>query len=82
VKSVRYTTTAAKALRRYDTVATRIRRALGEYAADQNAHANNVRRLAGSIARRLRVGDFRVIFEETETEILVTKVGPRGNVYE
>jgi hypothetical protein len=24
---------------------------------------------------------FMVIFEETETEILVTKIGPRGEVY-
>ena len=32
-------------------------------------------------AKRLRVGNFRVIFEETEAEILVTKIGP-GGVYD
>ena len=50
------------------------------YAADPTAHANNVRQLVGSRAERLRVGDFRVIFEETETEIVVTKISPRGEV--
>jgi mRNA interferase RelE/StbE len=81
VKTVRYTA-AAKALRRHGNVAARVRRAIGEYAADQIAHANNVRQLAGSSAKRLRVGDFRAIFEETAAEILVTKVAPRGDAYE
>jgi hypothetical protein len=26
-------------------------------------------------------GGFRVLFEETETEIIVKKIGPRGSVY-
>jgi len=29
----------------------------------------------------MRVGDWRIIFEETETELIVTKIGPRGGVY-
>jgi mRNA interferase RelE/StbE len=29
----------------------------------------------------MKVGDYRIIFEETATEIRVTKVGPRGGVY-
>jgi hypothetical protein len=28
------------------------------------------------------VGAFRVIFEETAAQIIVTKIGPRGDVYE
>lgn len=31
---------------------------------------------------RLRVGDFRVAFEETANDITVTKVAPRGAVYD
>jgi mRNA interferase RelE/StbE len=46
------------------------------------AHANNVTRLVGSPAFRLRVGDFRTIFEETETDIFVTTIAPRGNAYD
>lgn len=42
----------------------------------------NVKKLVGSAALRLRVGDFGVVFEETETEIIVTRIGPRGSVYD
>jgi mRNA interferase RelE/StbE len=41
-----------------------------------------VKSLAGSNAKRLRVGDFRVIFEEGATEIVVSRIGPRGGVYD
>jgi len=37
--------------------------------------------LTGITGKRLRVGDYRMVFEETETQILVTKFGPRGDVY-
>ena len=82
MKPIRYTAAAAKSLKRHGNMAARIRKAIGEYAADQTAHANNIRQLVGSSAKRLRVSDFRVIFEETEAEILVTKIGPRGDVYD
>jgi mRNA interferase RelE/StbE len=82
VKPVLYTLGALKDLRRYEATAKRVRKALGEYAADGKAHANNVTRLVGSPAKRLRIGDFRVIFEEDDERILVSKIGPRGGVYE
>jgi mRNA interferase RelE/StbE len=82
MKSVVYTVSAAKDLKRHGDMAARVRKAIGEYATDGIAHANNVTQLVGSIAKRLRVGDFRVIFEESETTLTVTKVGPRGDVYE
>lgn len=82
MKPLRYTADAAKDLRRHANMAARIRKALGDYAADPARHANNVRALKGSSAARLRVGDFRVIFEESDTEILVTKIGPRGDVHD
>ncbi len=53
-----------------------------EYAMDGKAHANAVTRLVGSKAKRLRVGEFRVIFEEDEATITVTKIGQRGGVCE
>lgn len=81
MKQARYTADVAKALRRHGNMAVRVRKALADYAADPAAHANYVRQLVGSPARRLRVGDFRVIFEETDAEIVVTKIGPRGGVY-
>ncbi len=81
MKTVRYTASAARDLKRYAVVAQRVRAALAEYAQNR-AHSNNVTQLVGSQFHRLRVGDFRAIFDETATEITVLKIGPRGNVYE
>ena len=82
MKTVVILPAAAKFLRRNRADAERIISKIEAYADDPKAQANNVKRLAGSTALRLRVGDFRVIFEETETEVIVTKIGPRGSVYD
>ena len=82
MKTVRYHPDALKSLRRHGNVAARIRKAIEEYAAATGAHANNATRLIGSTACRLRVGDFRAIFEESDTDIIVTKIAPRGDVYD
>ncbi len=82
MKHVSYTAAAAKDLKKYGNMAARIMKAVREYADDQKAYANAVTQLVGSSAKRLRIGDFRVIFEETETALLVTKIGPRGSVYQ
>ena len=82
MKRFRYTTEALRNLKRHGNMAPRIRRAIEEYAADPAAHANNVTRLVGSSASRMRIGDYRVIFVETEAELSVVRVGPRGDVYE
>jgi mRNA interferase RelE/StbE len=82
MKTVRYTGDAAKDLRRHGNMAARIRKAITEYASDPLAHANNLDHMTGMPFKRLRVGEYRVIFEETATEIRVTKVGPRGGVYD
>ena len=79
MKTVTYTLSAASDLRRLRSVATRIMNKIDRYAA---TGAGDVKRLVGSTSKRLRDGDFRIVFEETGTEILVTRVGPRGDVYE
>jgi mRNA interferase RelE/StbE len=81
VKTVRYLRDAQISLRRHSNVAARLRKALTDYAANPAAHANNVALLVGTDAKRMRVGDYRIIFEETETELVVTKIAPRGEVY-
>jgi mRNA-degrading endonuclease RelE of RelBE toxin-antitoxin system/DNA-binding XRE family transcriptional regulator len=81
MKAIRYSAASAKSLRRYRNVAERLRRTVAEYAADPAAHANNVVQLVGSPIKRIRVGDYRILFEETESEIIVLKIGPRGDVY-
>lgn len=82
MNTVRYSPKAQAALRRHSNVAARLRKAITDHAADPAAHANNVSQLVGQPAKPMRVGDFRIIFEETETQILVTKVAPRGSVYD
>ena len=78
MKRISYTRTAASDLRAYRSEAKRIMAKIERYA---ETGAGDVAQLVGSPAFRLRVGDFRVIFEESETGIVVTKIGPRGEVY-
>ncbi len=44
--------------------------------------AGDVVDLVGTPGKRLRSGGFRIIFDESETEIVVLKIGPRKNVYD
>jgi len=82
MKTVRYTADALKDLGRYRHVAPRLRRALGEYAADTGAHANQVTQLIGRPEKRLRVGAWRIIFAEDDASITVLRIAPRGSAYE
>jgi len=82
MKNVVYTSTAAKALRRHANRAAAIRAKVALYATDPAALANNVIAMSGVEAKRLRIGDFRVIFAEDETTITVLDIGPRGGIYD
>jgi mRNA interferase RelE/StbE len=62
-------------------VAERVIARIEQYAADPDSLAANVRRLRGSRALRLRVGEPRVIFTVEGDTMTVIKVGPRGSVY-
>lgn len=72
---------AAKALRKHKADADRIVSRLREYASDPASQANNIKAMIGSPERRLRIGNYRAIFVETDTEIIVNRIGPRGSVY-
>ena len=56
--------------------------AIREYADNPVLHRNNVATLRGTTGYRMRVGDYRVVFEEIGGELIVTKIGPRGSVYD
>ncbi|MBX9907192.1 MAG: type II toxin-antitoxin system RelE/ParE family toxin [Beijerinckiaceae bacterium] len=43
--------------------------------------AGDVTRLQGRPEFRLRQGDYRVLFQETETKITVVEVGHRSDIY-
>lgn len=64
-----------------NTAAT-IRAKIVQYASDPASLANNVIRLQGREGYRLRVGDWRVIFADDGTVMLIEAIGPRGGVYD
>ncbi len=82
MKRVRYNAAAEKDLARHANMAERVYRAMREYAAGDGAHTNRVKPLKGVESKRLRVGDFRVLFVETIDEIVVTRIAPRGSAYD
>lgn len=82
MKSVIILPAAAKALRRHRADAARLLEKIETYAENPEALANNIKALSGGKAFRLRVGDYRIVFEETDTEIIVTKIGPRSSIYD
>jgi mRNA interferase RelE/StbE len=61
----------------------RIVEKIKEVAADPYARHNNVTKLQGRDAYRLRVGDWRVIYElhDDRLELWALEVGARGEIY-
>jgi mRNA interferase RelE/StbE len=83
MKVVTYSKAATKALRKIPTNdATRIYEKIEQYAGNPEELKNNVIKLQGVEALRLRVGDWRVLFEETEGAIHEYDFGPRDGIYD
>ena len=83
MKTITWTKTALKQLRKIPANSRKsIVRKVEQYAEAPESLANNVIKMQGfEKTFRLRVGDWRVIFEEDATIIAVRKMGPRGGVY-
>jgi mRNA interferase RelE/StbE len=79
VKTIAYTLAARRALRRLPTSARRQIEAKLAYYAEKGG--GDVKALVGTPGARLRAGDWRVIFVETETTIEVRAVGHRREIY-
>ena len=80
-----FTKQALRSLRRIPrNIVMLIREKLEQLAEDPYAPNNNVTKLVGRPGYRLRVGDWRVIYELQDGQLilLVIKIGPRGEVYE
>lgn len=80
-----FTKESLRTLRRMPkNIAQLIREKLEQLRVDPFAPNNNVTKLVGRPGYRLRVGDWRVIYEiENERLVLlVIRVGSRGEVYE
>ena len=81
---ITYTTQAAKALLKMPrNTATLIREKLAEVANDPFASIPNAKKLQGRPGYRLRVGDWRVIYEinQKQVVIIVMKIALRNEVY-
>lgn len=63
-------------------VAAIVRAKIDQYAANPASLANNVARLQGRSGFRLRVGDWRILFDEHGAVLEILDVGPRGGVYD
>jgi mRNA interferase RelE/StbE len=83
VKKIAYSNQARKALLQMGAKdSRRIRDKIEQHAGDPASPANNVKTLKGRKGLRLRIGDWRVIFNESGEAIDVLVIGPRGSVYE
>jgi mRNA interferase RelE/StbE len=79
MKQLVYTATAARQLRKLPT-ATR-ERIIAKLHLYAETGAGDVTALRGSTGARLRVGDWRVLFDQTAGEISVRTVGHRRDSY-
>jgi len=60
-----------------------MRKKIGQIVVDPYAKHANVTKLQNRPGYRLRIGDWRIIYDVRDDElvILVLKVGPRGDIY-
>jgi mRNA interferase RelE/StbE len=84
VYKITFTNQASKALLKMPrNTAQLIREKLDQIAIDPFASIPNAKKLLGRPGYRLRIGDWRVIYEinKDEISIIVMKIAPRGEVY-
>lgn len=83
MKIVSYSKYALRFLRKLPVnEAERIRTKIRQYASSPASQANNVKKLQGRDGYRLRVGDWRVIFDEDGNVLAILDIGPRGDIYD
>ena len=78
-----YSKASLRVLRRMPAnEARRVRSKIEAYAVDPASQANNVTKLQGRDGYRLRVGDWRVIFDQDGAVMAILAIGPRGQIYD
>ena len=81
---IRYRSSAVKILRRMPSnVAKTVVGKINQLAENPYAPNNNITRLTGESGYRLRMGDWRVLYEIDDDTLVIEiiKIGPRGGVY-
>lgn len=82
MKTIRYSREADAALAKMGTKqAAAIEAKLEQYAADPASLVNNVKQLRGTPVLRLRVGDYRIIFDEDMNVLDILAIGHRRMIY-
>tara|TARA_R110002124_G_scaffold65453_2_gene178996 strand:+ start:214 stop:453 length:240 start_codon:yes stop_codon:yes gene_type:complete len=79
MKTVRFSNDCNKALRKLRGEASRIVAKIERYA---ETGAGDVTAQVGTDYMRIRIGDYRAILSESDTEILVVRIGHRREIYE
>ena len=81
-RTIRYSHTAARQIDALgSTVRELVEAKLAQLAINPSALANQIKRLKGTEALRLRVGDYRIIFTDDGLVLDIQKVGSRGAIY-
>ncbi len=81
-KQVTFQKAALRALIRMPAnEATRIRAKIDQYAMDPGSLKGQIKKLQGRDGYRLRVGNWRVLFDEDGTVLDIIDIGPRGSIY-
>jgi mRNA interferase RelE/StbE len=76
ILDIRYSKQAVKFLQKQDTVSReRIMKAI------RRLPSGDVKKLQGENGYRIRVGDYRVIFDHEGNVLMVIKIDSRGQVY-
>jgi mRNA interferase RelE/StbE len=82
VRTIVFTPEAAREFEALDsTVKERVEAALDQLALAPLSLRNQIKRLKGQIGLRLRVGDWRIIFQLRSDEILVLMIARRSEAY-
>jgi mRNA interferase RelE/StbE len=79
---IEYSGSSLRALRKMPrNIAQTIEKKIEALAEDPYAPNNNVKKLQGRPGFRLRVGDWRVLYELDMDRIVILEIGPRGGMY-
>jgi mRNA interferase RelE/StbE len=79
---IAYSKAAQKTLRRMpQNDARRVLAAIDAYAADPKGQGHDVTKMQDREGYRMRIGDWRAIFDQDGATMTIKIIGPRGQVY-